>query len=458
VFWYSRQGALDHRLQLRGAVEFVRNAKQFVLKDDAGSILVATDTSSSVRVGDLVQCAGFIRDPIANAHVEHAVVRITGHKDPTPPVSLSLATLLETKEPCEYAQTRGTVAAVRSGEKQGPSELVLSENGRFVTVLFDQALPPKLQGSQAEVRGIWSRLPETAARVFLAGSLTNFKVLRAGPAFVPPAGGRFEPGNWTLALAAALAITALCAILYRKRTRRLEIERSELSKKLDHIKFELQHAAESRERLGRDLHDHIIQSIYAVGLNVEDCATLLAREPLKVEGRLKSAMVDINSVIRELRNVIMGLESNAIQPQEFRTALKSLSLTMGHDHSNPIRLDLDAAALESLSPGQATELIYIAREAMSNSIRHGGASTTAISLRIIEGVIRFAIEDDGKGFKTDEVPSGGLGLRNMSKRAEDLGATFSLHSELGHGTRIVLDIPTQKQHFSNRESHSRFNR
>jgi len=247
------------------------------------------------------------------------------------------------------------------------------------------------------------------------------------------------------------------ALVYKKRAETAKIEQGRLKKELEQSKFEFEHLSESRERLGRDLHDHIIQSIYAVGLNVEDCTHLLTREPLKVEGRLKSAMVDINSVIRELRNVILGLESNAIQPQEFRTALKSLALTLGQENSNKIRLDLDQPAMEALSSGQATELIHIAREAMSNSLRHGAASKTTISMRLVEGQIRFCVEDDGKGFNPSEVTSKGFGLRNMSKRSHDLGANFSIFSEYGKGTRIVLDIPIQKQHFSPRESHSRFN-
>jgi signal transduction histidine kinase len=214
---------------------------------------------------------------------------------------------------------------------------------------------------------------------------------------------------------------------------------------------------ENRERLGRDLHDHIIQSIYAMGLNIEECRQLLD-EPGKADSRLRSALGEVNGVIRELRNVIQGLETNAIQPAEFRTALKSLALMLGNEQSSRVRLDLSQEAIDRLTQQQATELVHIAREAVSNSVRHGKAATTTFTLAMHPGKLRFCVEDDGCGFDPQLADSKGYGLRNMAKRAEGLGAEFTIHSQEGTGTRIVLDIPNQKQHLSHSESHSRINR
>jgi signal transduction histidine kinase len=103
-------------------------------------------------------------------------------------------------------------------------------------------------------------------------------------------------------------------------------------------------------------------------------------------------------------------------------------------------------------------LIHIAREAMSNSVRHGHAQTTTLSLHPNADSVRFAVEDDGKGFNPETAEAKGFGLRNMAKRAEDLGAKFTISTQEGLGTRIVLDIPKQKQHFSNSEPRSRIDR
>jgi signal transduction histidine kinase len=128
--------------------------------------------------------------------------------------------------------------------------------------------------------------------------------------------------------------------------------------------------------------------------------------------------------------------------------LKSLALTMGQEHSSRVRVELEPEAIEALTPGLATEMLYISREAMSNAVRHGSAATTTISLRLVEHGARFIIEDNGKGFDVESSERTGFGLRNMAKRAENLSAKFNISSEPGKGTRIVLDIPIQKQHFS----------
>ena len=219
------------------------------------------------------------------------------------------------------------------------------------------------------------------------------------------------------------------------------------------LEREVSHLKDARERLGRDLHDHIIQSIYAVGLKLEDTRQSFS-DPKKTDLGIKTALAEINDVIRELRNLILGLESNTIQPKEFRTALKSLALTLGHAESSRIRLDIDQAAVDALSPLQATELIHVAREAMSNSIRHGRAETTTLGLHPHQDWLRFTVEDDGRGFDPKAMETKGYGLRNMAKRAEELGAKYTITAQEGLGTRIVLDIPKQKQHFSNSEAHS----
>ncbi|MGN6386546.1 MAG: ATP-binding protein [Verrucomicrobiota bacterium] len=456
LLWYSASGPLDHRIHIKGTVLHAPATNEFLIKDESGTILIQTDKNESLIPGEQVEASGFLRNPISNKWLAHTLVKKTGSRFPVAPTPATLKQLQSGTWNDQFVSIKGTVAAISKNAQAG-SDLVVSDGDLFQAVQLSEPPVNDLLGSKVEVQGMLALLP-AGRQVLRAGAAANLKVLQPRPK--PSAYSSQGSGVPPLLLTALFAlpiIPLLWALHFRRRVEQTKTQFAELRRKLEEQKFQLEHLAESRERLGRDLHDHIIQSIYAVGLNVEDCAQLLDREPAKVEGRLKSAMLDINSVIRELRNVILGLESNAIQPQEFRTALKSLALTLGQENSNKVRLDLDQAAMESLSPGQATELIHIAREAMSNSLRHGAASKTVISMRLIDGHIRFEVQDDGTGFNQDAVKGKGFGLRNMAKRSHDLGAVFSISSEFGKGTRIVLDIPTQKQHFSPRESHSRFN-
>jgi signal transduction histidine kinase len=263
---------------------------------------------------------------------------------------------------------------------------------------------------------------------------------------------------WLACAVGALVVALLVVARWRINLMRLGSQNQTQGSRLAEAERELQRLNDSRERLGRDLHDRIIQSIYALGLNIDHCARSAKLEPDQVEARLNAALTDVNGVISELRNVILGLETNAIQPAEFRTALKSLALALGAEGSNRIRLDIDENAQAALTPAQATELVHIGREALSNSIRHGAAATTSFSLERRDNELRFTVEDDGRGFNVKAAEGNGFGLRNMAKRAQHLGANFTIRSEEGRGTRVVLDIPCQKQHFSSHESRTRVDR
>ncbi len=203
---------------------------------------------------------------------------------------------------------------------------------------------------------------------------------------------------------------------------------------------QLRASLEERERIGRDLHDGLIQSIYAVGLNLEDCRRGVQDHPADLERRLGEIVADLNAVILDVRSFIVGLESHSLRGQEFKAALKSLILTLGETHSLQFSLHIDSAVAETLSPKQATELLHIAREAVSNSLRHAQAKRTTLSLQFQKNQIHFEVRDDGIGFDARVVSSHGHGLRNMAARATELGAHFTTHSQPGQGTRIALDI------------------
>src|SRR5262249_10473117 len=135
---------------------------------------------------------------------------------------------------------------------------------------------------------------------------------------------------------------------------------------------QLRRSMEERDRIGRDLHDDIIQSIYAVGLNLEDCRRVIKQSPQQAEERIGSAINTLNNTIRNVRGFLSGLEPKVLNGREFKTALKSLALTSGDNH--PFQIEVDAAAANSLTSVQATQLLHIAKEAMSNSLRHAQAT------------------------------------------------------------------------------------
>jgi signal transduction histidine kinase len=103
----------------------------------------------------------------------------------------------------------------------------------------------------------------------------------------------------------------------------------------------------------------------------------------------------------------------------------------------------DAAANEQMTSAQADHVICIAREAISNAVRHSGACRCSVSVALVGGLIRLVIEDNGNGFDMNQVAeqTSGLGLSNIRARAKQLHAGLQIASRPGSGTRISLDIP-----------------
>ncbi len=210
----------------------------------------------------------------------------------------------------------------------------------------------------------------------------------------------------------------------------------------------LRQALDDRERLSQDLHDHVIQSIYAIGMALESCHYLIEKDPGLVALRLQSSIADLNGVMKEVRNYIEWASPTLTGSDQLREALEDLVRTIPTARPLAIRLEIDPSTVGQLTAEEATHVLQIAREAVSNSLRHSGAKTGAVSLCKTDGGLRLEVRDDGGGFDTKSGEGHGLGLRNMAARASKLDATLTVLSERGRGTQIILDIPKEHHHAS----------
>jgi PAS domain S-box-containing protein len=221
-------------------------------------------------------------------------------------------------------------------------------------------------------------------------------------------------------------------------------ERKQTEEALRASEVRLRQSLEDRVRLGQDLHDGIIQSIYAIGLNLGECQKLLRENPQEAAQRLGKGILDLNAVIRDVRRFIGGLESGALTAGEFTAVLQSLTAAMTETKGAQFSFDVDPEAADRLSANQATQLLYIAREALSNSLRHGRPRQTTVSLRAVEGSIRLEVRDDGTGFDPSAIDKRGFGLRNIEARARELNAQCRIVSGPGRGTAISVEIARDK--------------
>ena len=224
------------------------------------------------------------------------------------------------------------------------------------------------------------------------------------------------------------------------------IERKRGEEALRDSEQRLRQALEERERLSQDLHDHVIQSIYAIGMALESCQYLIEKDPGLAARRLESSIADLNGVMKEVRTYIEWASPTITSSDQLREALEDLVRTIPSARPLAIRLEIDPSTVGQLTAEEATHVLQIAREAVSNSLRHSGAKTGAVSLCKTDGGLRLEVRDDGGGFDTTSGEGHGLGLRNMAARASKLDATLTVRSERGRGTQIILNIPKEDDH------------
>jgi signal transduction histidine kinase len=197
---------------------------------------------------------------------------------------------------------------------------------------------------------------------------------------------------------------------------------------------------DERDRISRDLHDSIIQSIYAVTLSLDDVPDLVEESPSEARERVDAAIDTLHGVIRDIRNFIFGLRPLLLDSGNLLEGLRILSDEIRRNTAINVELKTDLD--EELPVAVVAELLAIAREALANVARHSGAQHAAVGVAVDDGIVRLTVDDDGRGLTLGTVPAGGHhGLGNMRARAEALGGTFTVSSETTGGTRIIVAVP-----------------
>jgi PAS domain S-box-containing protein len=199
---------------------------------------------------------------------------------------------------------------------------------------------------------------------------------------------------------------------------------------------------EERERIAMDLHDGVIQSIYAAALALGAQEMALPRDTAPTREILRQTQAQLDATIETLRRYISTLRAPATPPCNLPEELERLVTERCVPAQVIPALALDDQAVRTLPAEVGRHLLQLAHEAISNAIRHGGASRVQISLQRAADGLALTIADDGRGFDPDAVPeSAEHGLCNMAARAAQLGGQLSIVSAPGQGTEVRLTVP-----------------
>ncbi|MGK8524968.1 sensor histidine kinase [Nocardia asteroides] len=193
-----------------------------------------------------------------------------------------------------------------------------------------------------------------------------------------------------------------------------------------------------RDRIARDLHDHVIQRLFAVGLSLQG-AVPRTRVP-EVRERVTEAINDLQDVVQEIRTSIFDLHGGDGHSARVRQRIEEAirQQTEASDIRTSVRI---AGPLSVLEPELADHAEAVVREALSNTVRHSGAASVSVEITVADD-LTIVVEDDGCGIPREITPSG---LTNLAQRAEQAAGTFSVTSgdgaEVESGTRLCWQVP-----------------
>ncbi len=207
---------------------------------------------------------------------------------------------------------------------------------------------------------------------------------------------------------------------------------------------------QERERIAMDLHDGVIQTVYAVALHLEDATERLTNSPDDVRPLLERSIDNLHQVIKDIRSYIFDLRAQVSRVDDLPAALRELAETLRVNTLMNVQAEIGDPLTGSLEHEQALALFHIAQEALNNVSKHSQAKSVAIRLMAADSRVSLEVEDYGRGFEMDTDRSGEKhGIRNIRDRARAMGADLFIDSEVGRGTLVRVELPLRQAKDSN---------
>jgi signal transduction histidine kinase len=225
---------------------------------------------------------------------------------------------------------------------------------------------------------------------------------------------------------------------------RTRTQRHQLQESLRDREHDLRRLLQERKLLFEDLHDNVIQMLYAAGMQLEAARRLVRNGGHELREHLDVIRGRLNDVIRDIRGYfVLDTDLGPVSGETLIVELHALADALGRAHLVEFTLDLDPSAAHALTSEQASHILAISREAVGNSIQHGAATRVTIALTESRQHVNLHIRDDGMGFDLETSIGRGRGLLNMKTRAETLGAPLGIVSHPGRGTEVELSVPKE---------------
>jgi signal transduction histidine kinase len=198
-----------------------------------------------------------------------------------------------------------------------------------------------------------------------------------------------------------------------------------------------------RNRLARNLHDSVSQTVFSMTLTAEAARILFDRDVSRAVAELDKLQVLAKSALVEMRSLVFELRPTAVTEKGLILALRHHLVTLDRQHSLVVSLQVEGEP--QLTDLEAQRLFRVIQEALNNVVKHARTDRASVALESRDGHVLARIEDDGQGFTPATVSSGGhgIGLSTMRERVEMMGGTLVIDSSPGAGTRVTVDLTSE---------------
>jgi len=444
IFTYSYAAEVNRRIRIRGVVvgavpgrpvsvsdfssgSVFRSIRHVLyVKDATGSATVETEQTSPVQPGDVVEAAGFPAVSPGKPVLRDAAYRVVGTETIPLPIRVPAGAVMRADNDAELVR----VDAQLLGILWTPSERVLVLKSSTGEAAFEAALDSGHDAASLDQIRPGSAVTVTGVYSYQAGPPPGFRLILRTPAdIVVTASAPWWTPRHTAVLLGMLMLAVIAAlVLLKMMTAR---ERREYLAVLT-----------ERNRVARELHDTLEQGLTGISLQLEAVAGTVQSSPATAKQSLEVARQMLRYSLEETRRSVMDLRSQALESNDLPAALATLAhqMTLG----TPIEADLRIEGQRRrLDAAQEHHLLRIGLEAVTNAVKHSGATRIDIVVRFSPDATALEVTDDGCGVHQEggDTDLGHFGLQGMRERANKIGAVLDIESGPRGGTRLAVSVP-----------------
>ena len=455
---FNSSGYNGSRIKVTGVVTLVKDDGTVFIQDNGTGLCVLLAQPATLAPGDHVMVSGYTALGDYIPILEDATVEVSGHGHAPTPIAVDLASLLGAPEKYDYVLVR--LEANLINLISGPSQqtLVLEASNSIVAADIangqgNETIKTLRDGSQLGLTGIFIA---QAPLKWTPGFIFSRERPGSNPFYFPPESVQImlrepndvvvvqQPPWWTLArllwvvgvMMLFLLIGLAWVVALDRRVRRQTQIIAE--------KVRREGVIEERDRIAREFHDTLEQELVAITMQLDALKAQSAGASPTERRHLDLARNMSRRSLSEARRSVWALRSHLLENCSLETALKEVADPLFQETG--IELSITQTGTPRKLPALTEHnLLRVGQEGLSNAFKHSNAKKIIVNIAYEPNLVRLSVSDDGIGFDVkaaDLARRGHFGLLDMRERAEKISGTFSITSQRGGGTNLVISVVT----------------